>query len=178
MTEKGKKPKRISGFRLFMTTLILLVLMITWALFMAGSLRAMEVSRSSMSPTLLDEDRLLVRDIETKDLKRGVIITLLSPDDSGADLVKRLVALPGDTVQYKNGIFLVNDTPFPPPGDPTFHAEDKTTEPVTLSDDEYFVLGDNREKSLDSEEFGPVLRKDLNGLVLFRYSPLKRMKSF
>ncbi len=166
--------KRISPFRLAVSAAAFLVLGVVWALFMRGTFRATEVGSGSMEPTIQVGDRLIVVNSSSDDLERGEIVTLESPDDEGSDLVKRIVAIPGDRISWRNGVFHVNGEPSPPPGLDPYLDSDNADFFYRLPEDHYFVLGDNREKSYDSEEFGPVARELINGNVVFRYSPFDR----
>lgn len=168
--------RKIGWMRIAISAAILLVLAVIWGLFINGSLRAMQVGSGSMQPTLQVGDKLIVSDIpEDEEIQRGEIVTLESPDDDGADLVKRVVAIPGDTVQFRRGYFMVNGKPAPPPGETISRASTFAVKDYVLKEDEYFVLGDNRLESHDSEEFGPVSRKMINGKVIYRYGPRERM---
>lgn len=169
-----KKP-RVKWLRLLVSSVLLLILMIVWGLFMRGTLRAMEVGSGSMEPTLQPNDRLIVRNTGKGRIPKGVIVTLESPDDDGPDLVKRVVAVPGDIVSFQDGLFYVNGDISPPPSGRLFHHSRTHDLFYKLKEDEYFVMGDNRGKSYDSEEFGPIGRSLINGYVVYRYGPSGRV---
>lgn len=103
------------------------------------------VHGESMSPTLADGDLLAVTR-RMGAVPRGGIVVIARPDRPTAELVKRIVALPGD--------------PIPCPGPP-----------VVLGPDQYWVVGDNRDASTDSRDFGPVNRCHLHGQALCVYWP-------
>lgn len=157
------------------TSIVFLVLALVWSLFMRGSLRATEVESGSMQPTIAIHDRLIVERIGPRDpVELGQIVTFRSPDDDGPDLVKRVVAVPGDVVEFRNGYFYVNGVPTPAPGLPPVQHGFKNYL-LKLAPNQYYVLGDNRANSHDSEDFGPITRSMINGKVVYRYSPRSRM---
>ncbi len=93
--------------------------------------------------------------------------------------IKRIIGLPGETVEihdekiYINGEILEEDYASTPTG----YAGD-AEEPVVLGEDEYFVLGDNREGSRDSREIGPVKRENIDGKAVLRIYPFSKFGSF
>ncbi|NMO98089.1 signal peptidase I [Paenibacillus lemnae] len=140
------------------------------------------VKGESMEPTLTASERLFINKIGYRfsDPQRGDVIVLKDPSD-GPDkkefLVKRVVGVPGDTVEVKGHILYVNgeaqeekytDVPI----------EDPDMEPVTLEKNHYFVMGDNRhfQKSKDSRRFGSVNKSDIVGKAEFIFWPLSEIK--
>lgn len=94
------------------------------------------------------------------------------------DCIKRVIGLPGETVQIIENDIYINDKKLDenygkdPISDPGIAID-----PITLGEDEYFVLGDNREESLDSraEGIGPVKKEDMDGRALLRIWPLSKL---
>lgn len=167
--------RRIGPLRLLVGALILLITLGFWGMLMLGNVRAFIVESGSMEPTLIVGDRLFVKAFVEGAPYRGQLVVLDPPDDDGAELVKRVVAIPGDRITFRDKRFYVNDAPSPPPGNVVnLHPGAKDRE-FFLQQDEYYVLGDNRPKSFDSEEFGPVHRKLINGIVVYRYWPRARI---
>ena len=155
--------------------LILSVVLGFWWTLMVGKVRAFEVESGSMESTLDIGDRVLAKAFPKGIPQRGDIVVIESPDDNGPELVKRVVAGAGDTVAFKGGYFFVNGSASPPPGQTaSFHPGAPDSE-LTLKPGQFFVLGDNRSKSHDSEEFGPIDRSSIHGLVFYRYWPSARM---
>ena len=103
---------------------------------------------------------------------RGDVIVLHDPKDVTQDFIKRVVGLPGETVQIKEGRVYVNGTMIDEPYIDDFCRSgcDGTWQ---LKKDEYFVLGDNRNNSFDGHSFGPLLRDLIVGEAWFRYWPPK-----
>lgn len=154
-------------------------LLIILGMFLTGRLIALEVGGNSMAPTLVSGDRLLARALAPDEvIGRGDLVLVTSPDDNGPDMIKRVVAVPGDTVAFRNREFFVNGNPAPPPGrDRSIHME-KEDESHDLGPGEYFVLGDNRGSSHDSEEFGPLSREYIHSRLIYRYAPWPRRGRF
>ncbi len=149
-------------FRQFKEFLVLLAILVLLFQLIVG---AFYVKGESMYPTLNDgELAFYVRLVRNYD--RGDVVAVRLP--SGEKYVKRLVALPGDVVDFQDGRLLINGEP----QEEAFAIGESAalgsslTYPYTLSADQYFVLGDNRENSMDSRIFGPVLKSELKGKVV------------
>ena len=131
----------------------------------------------SMEPSLDDGDRLVVdRMFATtlRDVDRYDVVVMQSPDREGVDYVKRIVALPGETVSIRGGLLFVDgraidDAPY------AYVADDSDVEPVAVPEGHVFVLGDNRAISADSRQFGLVASDLLRGRVIARIWPLGRL---
>ncbi len=136
------------------------------------------VNGESMENTLHTGESLLVEKISYhfKDPKRYDIIVFY-PEGREVDeyYVKRVYGLPGETIQIKDNQVYINGNAI----EDDF-AKNKmddagiAEEPVTLADDEYFVLGDNREVSLDSRDLGPIEKENIAGHVILRIWPLDK----
>jgi signal peptidase I len=137
----------------------------------AANLRAYSIPSASMSPTLTRGDRVLaLTRFASGAPKRGEVWVFRSA--SGPTFVKRVVAVPGDTVVVKSGRLIVNALPVSEPyaGPAGYNAG-----PLTLGAGQYYVLGDNRRNSNDSHVFGPVQESALIGRVQVRYWPPQRI---
>lgn len=89
--------------------------------------------------------------------------------------VKRVVGLPGDTLEWQEGVLLLNGEPLDEPYlDARYCRYARTRPPRTLGEDEYFVLGDNRDSSNDSRSVGPLRRSAIRGWVVCRLFPPQR----
>ncbi|MGM1047047.1 signal peptidase I [Paenibacillus uliginis N3/975] len=140
------------------------------------------VKGESMKPTLEASERLFINKLVYRfaDPNRGDVIVLKDPS-TGPDrkefLVKRVIGLPGDTVEVKGHILYVNGEAQEEPYTDV-PIEDPDFGPVTLEEGRYFVMGDNRHlrKSKDSREFGSVKESDIVGRAEFILWPLSKIK--
>jgi len=133
------------------------------------------IPTGSMIPTLNEREAVLVLRIPYyfREPKRGEIIVFKYPEDPTKEYVKRLIGLPGDKVEIKNGVVYINDKPLEEP-----YVKNKSSDnygPVTVPHDSYFVLGDNRPVSVDSRYWGFVPKKNLVGKAVFLLWPPKRI---
>ncbi|MBQ6841062.1 MAG: signal peptidase I [Bacilli bacterium] len=140
-----------------------------------------QVVGPSMSPTL-DNGNILILDKITyrfKDIERGDVVSLYYADTKY--LVKRVVGLPGEKIDLRDGDLYINDRLI----EETYIEDDSNVEFSlsslgynTIPEDMYFVLGDNRSDSLDSRDpnVGLVSKKDIIGKVRIRLWPINQMK--
>jgi signal peptidase I len=131
----------------------------------------------SMEPNLMERQRLIIDKVSYRlhPPQRNDIVVLNRPDMDEM-LVKRIVALPGETIEIYKGTIYIDDLPLP---EPYPHAVGiYSMPPVTLGPLNYFVLGDNRDNSNDSRSFGPVKREHILGRVWLRYWPINQMTQF
>ena len=143
------------------------------------------VKGASMEPSFYDQEYLIIDEITYRfsEPQRGDIVVFRYPNDPKQYFIKRVIGLPGETVEIAGGqIKIFNDAN--PNGvvldEKMYLTQDytATTRTVTLKSDEYFVLGDNRLASYDSRFFGPVARSFIVGKVWLRGWPLDRLKVF
>ena len=133
------------------------------------------ITSRSMAPTLSRGDYLLIdhRAALRGTWKRGEIVFFNAPASWGLEkqtLVKRIIALPGETVAVFNGVVLVNGQPLKEPYLKPHDADDFF--PIRLGQNEYFVMGDNRDFSEDSRDFGPISEKEIRGRIVTRLWPI------
>jgi len=130
---------------------------------------------SSMEPSLYDGEWVLVNRLiyQIEKPKRGDIVGLKFPGRRQEKYVKRVIGLPGETIEIMDNEVFINGQKIKE----SYLAEETKTFPEmakTLSDDEYFVMGDNRERSNDSRIWGTVSSSDIIGKVSFILYPLDR----
>ena len=129
-----------------------------------------KVNGESMVPTLMGGELMILTKYNKDDINREDIVVVTIQDSSGfkEDLIKRVIALPGEKVSCEDGIIYVNgkqrDEKYGVGVTNDFEA-------ITLGEDEYFVLGDNREISLDSSEFGAIKKSQIKGKTSFIIYP-------
>ncbi|MBL0385795.1 signal peptidase I [Tumebacillus sp. ITR2] len=159
------------------TIVIAVVLVFLFRHFVA---EAFYIPSQSMEPTLKVGDRLYVEKVSYKfgDIKRGDIVVFTPPPSAKvpADedhLIKRVIALPGETVKVEDGIVYVNDKALDEP----YEAEKPTMEykPFTVPDGQIFVMGDNRNNSYDSRYWGTLPIENVVGKAFVRYYPFSQM---
>ncbi len=133
------------------------------------------VKGQSMEANFEDGNYLIIDEItyRIRDPKRGEVIVFKNPMNGHQRFIKRIIGLPGETVEISDGkIFISNGEKKilnEPYLNPSFTAGDIQ---LTLGKDEYFVLGDNRQFSLDSRRFGPIKKKEIVGRVFLRLWPI------
>jgi signal peptidase I len=142
-----------------------------------------EIPTSSMAPTIQAGDRLFVEKVSYyfAGPTRGDIVTFDDPIVDGRVLIKRCVAVAGQTVDLRDGKLVVDgiilDEPYThdKPSVPLETMRDVRIEyPYVVPENSVWVMGDNRTSSLDSRHFGPVSRDTITGKALFRFLPLDR----
>jgi signal peptidase I len=153
-----------------------------------------EIRQTSMEPTFHEGQRVMVSQLgsvlpelsgrtayaatgserTTSVLRRQQVVVLYDmPKRTGDPLIKRLIALPGETIEIRDGEVLINDKELDEPYiNGTFTSCNKYCGPLTLDEEEYFFMGDNRAVSRDSRNFGPVPASQIVGPVVVRYWPL------
>ncbi|MBE0476229.1 MAG: signal peptidase I [Coriobacteriia bacterium] len=134
------------------------------------------VEGSSMEPALHAQERFLgTRDYSAPSRGDVVVFDVRDPDDRSVQLVKRVVAIPGDTVYAEGDAVWVNGE-----RDPTHGVDSGEREPVfgplTLDGEHVFVAGDNRPLALDSRRFGPVPRASIRSRVIAVFWPPHRVR--
>ncbi len=144
---------------------ILLTIFLAVAVFfiLQSVLQSFIIIGSSMEPTFQQGQRLLVSKIVYKlhQPERGDVIVFKPPQNEQADFIKRLIAIPGDRVEIRQGTVYINGTKL----DESYINENPSyiLSPIILEDDEYFVLGDNRNHSNDSHNGWTVPRQNIVG---------------
>ncbi len=150
------------------TVLPALVIVVVINVFLAQATR---VEGQSMEPSLHDNQRLIIEKVSyyVRLPQRGDIIVLRLPNRRSDPLIKRVIGLPGETVEITDGNVLINGQVLDEP-----YLDQSTYQgmaPRVVPEDEVFVLGDNRGFSNDSRAFGFVPFSDIVGRAWFRYWP-------
>ena len=133
-----------------------------------------------MLPRLHDGERIFVNKLIYYDeyrwaprIERGDIVVFWFPDDPSKSYIKRVVGLPGDTVEIREGNVLINGSMLEEKYlDPKENLSTRSQTPVYVKPNYYFVMGDNRDNSSDSRSWGLVPKKYVYGKALLRYWPL------
>lgn len=167
--------KELAGWLLY----IVLIIAFTWFVVTFVGQRT-EVSGSSMETTLSDKDQLIVDKMtyRFRDPKRYDIVVFPYQYQDNTYYIKRIIGLPGETVQILSGMVYIDgmrlDEHY---GNEIMENPGIAEEPLTLGEDEYFVLGDNRNNSSDSRasDVGLIHRKDLIGRAWISVWPLSQI---
>ncbi len=171
-------------FELIKIVVISLVIIIPIRYFL---IQPFYVKGASMEPNFHDHEYLIVDEISYRFNipKRGDIVVFKYPKNPQEYFIKRLIGLPGESVQIKDGqVIIYNqdhvqgmilDEQYLPDNLRTYSNTDTK---IKIGDDEYFVLGDNRNSSKDSRSFGPVNKTFITGRVAFRGWPFDRVTVF
>jgi len=146
-------------------TLIIILLGVIILLVMQTTSQRFTVIGSCMEPGFQDEQQLLVNKVvyHLHEPERGDVIILHPPGDMEGPFIKRIIALPGDTVEVKEGIVYVSGSPLEEPyiKEPPRY----TLQQYTIPPDTYFVLGDNRNNANDSHTGWVLPRQNIVGKV-------------
>jgi len=150
------------------------------ALVVVFIVQPVKVEGTSMLPRLHDGERIFVNKLIYYDeyswapkVDRGDIVVFWFPDDPSKSYIKRVVGLPGDTIEMRDGTVRVNGAQIDERYlDPRFNVSPKSQAPVYVRPNYYFVMGDNRDNSSDSRSWGLVPKKYVYGKALLRYWPL------
>ena len=149
---------------------ILFILMLTViVLFRTFVLQRIIISGNSMSPTLNDGN--VVWAWKNPTLERNDIVIIKK---DGTLYIKRIIGLPEETVEMKNGKPYINGIELQEDFDEIESEEQK----VQLKENEYFVLGDNRNDSTDSRVWGAIDKEEITGEVIFKFFPFWEMRNF
>ncbi len=147
------------------------------------AIQSYRIPSESMTPTLAVGDRVLVNRLsyDLHDINRGDVIVFARPSDAPAapgepdDLIKRVVGLPGETIEAREGSVYVDDKelsePYLEEGVETHNMD----EPVTVPEGHVFVMGDNRGNSEDSRFIGPIAEETVVGRAFAIIWPVSRI---
>ena len=141
------------------------------------AVQAVHVEGLSMYATLEDNDYLIANKIDYRihPPERGDIVILRPPTNNSTDFIKRIIALPGERVLIRAGKVYINghqlEEPYLPEEWVNDNAWPDNPSGQVMGADQYFVMGDNRNRSQDSRFFGPITRDRIDGKAWFRIWP-------
>lgn len=180
MNNSGNSTMRNVLKEILSTSIYLLIVLCVAYLIVTYVGQRTQVSGHSMENTLSDNDHLLVDKISYrfKDPQRFDIIVFPFRYDRSTYYIKRIIGLPGETVQIdEDGVIYINGEVLEESyGKEVIENPGRAIEPITLGDDEYFVMGDNRNNSSDSRDpsVGNIKREDIIGKAFIRIWPLSK----
>ena len=157
-----EKIKEISPY------VLIVVVIVVIRIFIATPVK---VDGDSMYNTLNDNDIVLLSKLSSID---RFDIIVLKENDNNATIIKRVIGMPGDKVKIRNNKIYINNKIIE---DEYAYGETSDYDEITLGDDEYFVLGDNRLISKDSRYFGAIKKSDIKGKAVFRLFPFTKFVS-
>ena len=141
-----------------------------------------KVEGTSMLPRLHDGERIFVNKLIYYDdyrwapkIERGDIVVFWFPDDPSKSYIKRVIGVAGDRVRIDDGQLFLNDRPIEEDYVPRDYADQRSFQEVTVPAESFFVLGDHRNMSNDSRDFGPVKQGFIYGKAVFGYWPMEKL---
>jgi signal peptidase I len=138
-----------------------------------------KVEGTSMAPLLSDQERIFINKFvyRFEAIHRGDVVVFWYPLDRSKSFIKRVIALPGETVTIRQGVVTVNGAVVPEPYVPPQYEDVSDYGPQRVPADSYFVMGDHRISSNDSRVFGPVPSQFIYGRAVFAYWPVDHFGS-
>jgi len=136
-----------------------------------------KVEGNSMLPELTDQERIFINKFvyRFENIQRGDVVVFWYPLDPAKSYIKRVIGLPGETVQLVNGDVFVNGRKLEEPYVPPEYRDEQTLGPIHIPPGQFFVLGDHRSSSNDSRIWGNVERRFIYGKAVFVYWPVGQL---
>jgi signal peptidase I len=136
-----------------------------------------KVEGTSMMPGLDDQERIFVNKFvyHLEPIKRDDIVVFHYPRDPSKSFIKRVIGVAGDRIRIESGQVYVNDKPLEEDYVSPEYADQRSMSEIVVPPDSYFVLGDHRNMSNDSRDFGPVEARYIYGKAVFGYWPVDKM---
>ncbi len=138
-----------------------------------------KVEGTSMMPSLIDQERIFINKFTYRfglgDIGRGDTVVFWFPGDPSKSYIKRVIGVPGDTVEVNDGTVIINNRPLAESYVPSEYRDHVSMPRRVVPSEQYFVLGDHRSFSNDSRSWGMVPRRYIYGKAVFVYWPLERV---
>ena len=161
----------ISMFKIINTLLMVCFIFLVGYFFGIKEARFYQVISGSMEPTLNVDDRVMT--IKKSRIERKNIVLIKDPKISDEILIKRIIGLPGEKVEVKKGKVFINGRVL---SEPYIKEPPIYSLKIKVAENQYFLLGDNRNKSEDSSTWGPVDEELIISKVVLKYWPIKEFK--
>ncbi|MCL5746526.1 MAG: signal peptidase I [Acidobacteria bacterium] len=149
------------------------------AVFILFIYQPVKVEGTSMMPALVDQERIFINKfvyrIGITSIRRGDLVVFYYPGDQTKSYIKRVIGLPGDTVEIDRGTVLVNGRILTEDYVPEAYRDYQSMPLTRVEPDSYFVLGDHRSSSNDSRSWGLVPRDCIYGQAVFVYWPFDKL---
>jgi signal peptidase I len=138
-----------------------------------------KVDGTSMAPLLSDQERIFINKIvyRFEPIERGDVVVFWYPLDKSKSFIKRVIGLPGESIELRAGLLYVNGKEQKEIYIPPSYLDGSSYGPITIPEGNYFVMGDHRDSSNDSRVFGPVGRPYIYGKAVFAYWPVDHFGS-
>jgi signal peptidase I len=138
-----------------------------------------KVEGTSMAPLLSDQERIFINKFvyHFEPIERGDVIVFWYPLDRSKSFIKRVVGLPGETIELRGGHLYLDGKELKEVYIPASYLDGSSFGPLVIPNDDYFVMGDHRDSSNDSRMFGPVGRQYIYGKAVFAYWPVDHFGS-
>lgn len=163
----------IAGVRDLMLSVVIAILVILFLY------QPVKVEGTSMMPSLEDQERIFINKFIYRfgmgAVERGDMVVFWYPGDPSKSYIKRVIALPGDRVEIREGDVFLNGEPLKEDYVPDYYRDRQSVPEAVVPPDHYFVLGDHRSSSNDSRAWGPVHRRHIYGKAVFVYWPLDKL---
>src|SRR5271165_2713216 len=147
------------------------------AFFIVFLYQPVKVEGTSMMPTLADQERVFINKFvyRLEPIHRGDVVVFHYPRDTSKSYIKRVIALPGDRVRIDDGLVYVNGRVSAEGYVPSTYEDVRSFAEIVVPPHSYFVLGDHRNLSNDSRDFGPVDETFIYGKAVFGYWPMAKL---
>src|SRR5271165_4143799 len=147
------------------------------AFFIIFLYQPVKVEGTSMMPTLQDQERVFINKFVYKlePIERGDVVVFRYPRDPAKSYIKRVVAVAGDRVKIEDGVVFVNGRQIAEGYVPQMYEDVRSYAETTVPPHSYFVMGDHRNLSNDSRDFGPVDESYIYGKAVFGYWPFAKL---
>ena len=150
-----------------------LLLIFFLSIFGLSCIKPVEIKGSAMQPTLNNGDKIFIS-TDVSDISRRDVISFLHPKNTDKWYIKRIIGLPNETVEIKNGKVFINGNAIDEPYiDEKFNKKLASFDTIKVPEDNYFVLGDNRDNSSDSRFWGTVPKSLIKGTYWYKYAGAK-----
>jgi signal peptidase I len=155
----------------------LVVSLLTAAFVVIFLYQPVKVEGTSMLPGLEDQERIFVNRFvyRLEPISRGDVIVFRYPRDTSKSYIKRVIGIAGDRIHIVDGIVYVNGEPLSEDYVPMQYSDLRSVPELTVPQGYYFMMGDHRNMSSDSRDFGPVAQKFVVGKAVFGYWPFEKL---
>jgi signal peptidase I len=169
----GKIGGVVSWFRDLSVSVLIAVVVILFIY------QPVKVEGTSMMPSLVDQERIFINKFIYRfglgEIQRSDMVVFWFPGDPSKSYIKRVIGLPGDTVEIEDGQVIVNGEALSETYVPEEYRDWQSRPPMVIPADHFYVMGDHRSSSNDSRNWGPVARDQIYGKAVFVYWPLDKL---